>query len=506
MNNVNDERTLSIDADEYKKHPRNHISRSSSGSTSSSTTNGIKRVKDIPPCVVCGADAHGYNFDQITCESCKAFFRRNALKSMDKFRCRNNDKCVITVATRKRCKRCRLLKCFQCKMRKDWILSDEEKIIKREKVERNRLLKQKAQIVSQQVTTTNETTTNFRTLIKSSSATFPILTMYPPSDQKLYDRQQYLLGQLSHGYQSICHRYPQPSKFLYRNTVILQMEDSNLKLASIKDLTRELTQMTTVRLLNFFNLIPEFQLLTQHEKTSILIQNMLSVFMFHGALTYNVHTDTFVDRTTNDEPYDAKYLSYVYGPKLYHDFVVLAKDFLSATYQSTNDKQADEHSHTVFLLLMTILLFSHQCQIYSSEEQQTKLKKIQQIYIDITCRFLHDRFGSTVGQRMFQQLIPLLIDLQTLCSTLANVNLCEMVEDDNRSSSRSVVAHFDHQSCQSSSEFDSTMISGTSHLNELQKENRSPYDPIQSSPMYSTRSSPSILSNTIVTTPSSRNY
>ena len=31
-------------------------------------------------CVVCGSMALGYNFDAITCESCKAFFRRNALK------------------------------------------------------------------------------------------------------------------------------------------------------------------------------------------------------------------------------------------------------------------------------------------------------------------------------------------------------------------------------------------------------------------------------------------
>jgi len=33
-------------------------------------------------CGVCGAPAYGYNFDQITCESCKAFFRRNALRDM----------------------------------------------------------------------------------------------------------------------------------------------------------------------------------------------------------------------------------------------------------------------------------------------------------------------------------------------------------------------------------------------------------------------------------------
>lgn len=32
-------------------------------------------------CCVCGGKAFGFNFNQITCESCKAFFRRNAFKS-----------------------------------------------------------------------------------------------------------------------------------------------------------------------------------------------------------------------------------------------------------------------------------------------------------------------------------------------------------------------------------------------------------------------------------------
>lgn len=31
-------------------------------------------------CLVCGDIATGYNFNVITCESCKAFFRRNALR------------------------------------------------------------------------------------------------------------------------------------------------------------------------------------------------------------------------------------------------------------------------------------------------------------------------------------------------------------------------------------------------------------------------------------------
>ena len=38
-------------------------------------------------CRVCGDQATGYNFDQITCESCKAFFRRNALRNKVKYFC-----------------------------------------------------------------------------------------------------------------------------------------------------------------------------------------------------------------------------------------------------------------------------------------------------------------------------------------------------------------------------------------------------------------------------------
>ena len=32
-------------------------------------------------CSVCGDKALGYNFNALTCESCKAFFRRNALRN-----------------------------------------------------------------------------------------------------------------------------------------------------------------------------------------------------------------------------------------------------------------------------------------------------------------------------------------------------------------------------------------------------------------------------------------
>lgn len=38
------------------------------------------KTKDEKTCGVCGDRALGYNFNAVTCESCKAFFRRNANK------------------------------------------------------------------------------------------------------------------------------------------------------------------------------------------------------------------------------------------------------------------------------------------------------------------------------------------------------------------------------------------------------------------------------------------
>ncbi|CAF1601218.1 unnamed protein product [Didymodactylos carnosus] len=41
-----------------------------------------KKVKDGSLiCVICGSPANGYNFGAIACESCKAFYRRNARKN-----------------------------------------------------------------------------------------------------------------------------------------------------------------------------------------------------------------------------------------------------------------------------------------------------------------------------------------------------------------------------------------------------------------------------------------
>ncbi|XP_023219759.1 nuclear hormone receptor HR96-like isoform X1 [Centruroides sculpturatus] len=105
--------------------------------TDANNNSNLEKSEANKLCGVCGDKAFGYNFNAITCESCKAFFRRNALKTKE-FKCPFDENCKVNIVTRRFCQKCRLKKCFDIGMKKEWILTDEEKKIKRAKIEENR--------------------------------------------------------------------------------------------------------------------------------------------------------------------------------------------------------------------------------------------------------------------------------------------------------------------------------------------------------------------------------
>lgn len=57
------------------------------------------------------------------------------------FRCPFTENCNITPVTRRFCQKCRLDKCFSIGMRKEYIMSEEDKVLKRKKIEKNRAKK-----------------------------------------------------------------------------------------------------------------------------------------------------------------------------------------------------------------------------------------------------------------------------------------------------------------------------------------------------------------------------
>ncbi|XP_061203219.1 vitamin D3 receptor [Neopsephotus bourkii] len=82
-------------------------------------------------CGVCGDKATGFHFNAMTCEGCKGFFRRS-MKRKAMFTCPFNGDCKITKDNRRHCQACRLKRCVDIGMMKEFILTDEEVQRKRE--------------------------------------------------------------------------------------------------------------------------------------------------------------------------------------------------------------------------------------------------------------------------------------------------------------------------------------------------------------------------------------
>uniref|UniRef100_A0A069DU14 Putative hormone-like 96 protein n=1 Tax=Panstrongylus megistus TaxID=65343 RepID=A0A069DU14_9HEMI len=100
-------------------------------------TSELFKCSDNKTCAVCGDIALGYNFNAVTCESCKAFFRRNALKDKE-LRCPFKESCQINSITRRFCQRCRLAKCYAVGMKRELIMTEADKEKKRRKIEANK--------------------------------------------------------------------------------------------------------------------------------------------------------------------------------------------------------------------------------------------------------------------------------------------------------------------------------------------------------------------------------
>ncbi|NWV65849.1 VDR protein, partial [Malurus elegans] len=103
------------------------------GASSTSLPDGAgDSERNVPRiCGVCGDRATGFHFNAMTCEGCKGFFRRS-MKRKAMFTCPFNGDCHITKDNRRHCQACRLKRCVDIGMMKEFILTDEEVQRKRE--------------------------------------------------------------------------------------------------------------------------------------------------------------------------------------------------------------------------------------------------------------------------------------------------------------------------------------------------------------------------------------
>ena len=84
--------------------------------------------RSIKYCGVCGDIAKSYHFGGLSCDSCKAFFRRSVQNdNYLHFQCCHQGDCLITLANRKSCQFCRMKRCFGIGMEKSWVMTEDER-------------------------------------------------------------------------------------------------------------------------------------------------------------------------------------------------------------------------------------------------------------------------------------------------------------------------------------------------------------------------------------------
>ncbi|CAF0725812.1 unnamed protein product [Adineta steineri] len=268
---------------------KNNATTDSSASFETTSVNGQSRKKSDLSCVVCCGLAHGYNFDAISCESCKAFFRRNALFNMDRLKCRRDGSCDITLETRRRCKSCRLKKCFAVGMRKEWILTEEEKLNKKRRIEENRRLRlvnntDEPLSSKETLNSTGNLNLDLKSLVlnKNKTASLDSTSFNQKNDTivnvvEAFDAG-FKLDPISYGWS-----YPLAKKI----TALCQILNTK--------------NTTALRLISFYKRLPEFDALNEIDKVNLIKNNLSHVFIFHGSLGYDPINDIYHEGSPSHE-------------------------------------------------------------------------------------------------------------------------------------------------------------------------------------------------------------
>jgi len=384
---------------------------SSNRMSAAQRSNCSKRKSDGLMCNICEAPAHGYNFNAITCESCKAFFRRNALKARGKFKCRlEHGQCVINMSTRKRCKACRLLKCFEKGMRADWILTDEERINKRLKIEENRRLRQLlypdsvpinddfVQIKQEQCEIFDEENENQQEEEEEEKKMISPLCIAPmkfaTAGPSLTPKDLLKIQQIQQAYLDSVRLTSLPADIpCYPQTTRINATSDMMNLPA---------NIQATRLITYFKLLPEFSSLDEQDKLLLTKFNTFPLTFIRAALNYNPLSDTYHEPNTDDCIFEGRDLIECFSLYHYERSTRCVRNLLNASL-------GDRFLLQVLLIIMLFSKGSSICTYIDEAEPMAtdifSICRIQNLYVDLLWKYCQRKFGTRRTEEIFLRFV-----------------------------------------------------------------------------------------------------
>ncbi|CAF3828417.1 unnamed protein product [Rotaria sp. Silwood1] len=318
-------------------------------------------------CVVCGSSANGYNFGAIVCESCKAFFRRNA--------------------------------------RKD---PDEQKAAKRRQIEENRNLalnsnsktnEEEFQLPSSTFSDdsltlidTNILLTDFTDLLSSQSQQ----TLLSPEDLQRVE--------------TISRFYQNRIEFAARDG--LPWDPSMHARTFLQVLNSH--SVSVMRFLSFLKQIPEFNQLNVDDKVTLIKYNLITVLGISCALSYNIETNQIIE-TDSDVPSNMQFFQVLHG---YNICMQSKKIFASFLHIAKYDRKIIEL--TVIILILTkgfSVISDHDEQILNDK---MSICRAQNYYTELLWKYMETMHGYKKAIHLFSELIVQVISWQTIHEEMRN--------------------------------------------------------------------------------------
>ncbi|XP_076466804.1 nuclear receptor subfamily 1 group I member 3-like [Babylonia areolata] len=376
------------------------------------TTNKRPKVKDSKICGVCGDRALGYNFSAITCESCKAFFRRNAFKDTQ-IQCLFEGNCVIDVRTRRFCPACRIKKCLEMGMKRDMILDEGERKARMAKVLRNRAKKQscgmqdvikREQLDPDELSAESSSVSsptfsdsmNSLSVVGSSSTDLPekLFRQIPPKDfpkdrnmyRQLTEEEQQLLSDIAVSYETTVAALPEadfgkPENYQTANDLVNN------------------TEICVRQLIKFVKRLDDFRLLSQEDQITSLKGAIMKSQLLRSVAFYIMERDAWL---TQKGEIPTSILSEATGLASLHN--------LHVSYCRTL-KSIVLNNFTLYALMQVMLIF-HPDSIKQVDREL--MSNLQDKYICLLKHYLEAEYSFMFAQEYFVAVLGKMSELKSL--------------------------------------------------------------------------------------------
>ncbi|XP_025095322.1 nuclear hormone receptor HR96-like isoform X3 [Pomacea canaliculata] len=360
-------------------------------------------------CRVCGDKALGYNFDAVTCESCKAFFRRNANKAKS-FTCCFDGNCKLDPHTRKFCSGCRLKKCFTIGMKKDWILNDEQLAKRRQRLRARTATCSSSSCEQESPSSTGEISSQGSHISEEtySPPPAPALSGSPelpvkeePPDEENYtiplrDDIRENLTQMQKTYDEIFEATYSPEQV---GTVIKENPSSSTDLFNMTDIFIR-------RLIKFAKCIPEFKSLKQEDQIHLLKGGIMEMFVLRSAMAFDARSSAWKFRMQSQQRTDVSAIdSHVIQKNLGSNMYLEHMRFVQSIHELTRSDRI------VLMLLFVIDLMSSDRPNLSN---QVVVSKAQEKFSMWLKAYLESILTVGEARHVYPKLLMKLLDVRNL--------------------------------------------------------------------------------------------